>query len=157
MSLRLFPVVILLMSQGVICYSRWVLRKGHKNYFKDWCIINSQCVFFLSSVISDRKNILWYEVLLNQRFGISLAWSFGVIIKLLKLQKYYLTSIKSTLSSCCYVGNLCCYVGNRCYVGRRIICAKKWDFKMIFHYARPKNRLNYYCRRFFVLRQSKLE
>ena len=36
-----FPVVwIFLRSLGVICYGRWILSVGHKNYFKDWCLIN---------------------------------------------------------------------------------------------------------------------
>ena len=26
---------------GVIYYDRWVLSGGHKNYFKDWCLMNS--------------------------------------------------------------------------------------------------------------------
>ena len=34
-----------LRSMGVICYERWVLSKGHKNYFRDWCLINSQTTF----------------------------------------------------------------------------------------------------------------
>ena len=31
-----------LRSLGIICYDRWVLREGHKNYFRDRCLINSQ-------------------------------------------------------------------------------------------------------------------
>ena len=35
---QLFLVVwIFPMSLAVLCYDRWVLREGHKNYFKDWC------------------------------------------------------------------------------------------------------------------------
>ena len=30
---------------GVICYNRWVLSEDHKNYFKDWCLMNSQPTF----------------------------------------------------------------------------------------------------------------
>ena len=42
-SLQLFPVVwIFLRSLDVICYDRWVLSKNHKNYYKDWCAMNSQ-------------------------------------------------------------------------------------------------------------------
>ena len=45
-SLQLFLVVwIFLRSVGVICYDRWVLSEGHKNYFKDWCLMNSQPTF----------------------------------------------------------------------------------------------------------------
>ena len=32
-------------SLGVICYNRWVLSEGHKNYLKDCCLINSQSTF----------------------------------------------------------------------------------------------------------------
>ena len=45
-SLQLFPGVwIFLRSLGVICYERWVLSEGHKNYLKDWCLMNSQHTF----------------------------------------------------------------------------------------------------------------
>ena len=32
-------------SLGVICYKRRVLSEGHKNYLKDWCLMNSQPLF----------------------------------------------------------------------------------------------------------------
>ena len=36
---------------GVICYGRWVLSEGHKNYFKDWCLMNWQPTFlFLTNL-----------------------------------------------------------------------------------------------------------
>ena len=42
----LFLVVwIFLGSLGVICCSRWVLNEGHRNYFKDRCLVNSQPTF----------------------------------------------------------------------------------------------------------------
>ena len=45
-SLQLLPVVwIFLRSLGVICYGRWVLKEGHKNYYKDCCLTNSQPTF----------------------------------------------------------------------------------------------------------------
>ena len=45
-SLQLFAVVwIFLKSLGVICYDRRVLSEGHKNYFKDRCLMNSQSTF----------------------------------------------------------------------------------------------------------------
>ena len=49
-SLQLLPVVwIFPRSLDVICYNRWVLSGNHKNYFKDWFLINSQPTFvFLS-------------------------------------------------------------------------------------------------------------
>ena len=40
-SLQLFPVV----SFVVICYDRCVLSEGHKNHFKDWCLMNSHPTF----------------------------------------------------------------------------------------------------------------
>ena len=45
-SLQLFSVVwIFPRSLGVICCSRWVPSEGHKNYFKDWCLMDSQITF----------------------------------------------------------------------------------------------------------------
>ena len=32
-------------SLCVICYDRSALSEGHKNYFKDWCLMNSQPTF----------------------------------------------------------------------------------------------------------------
>ena len=51
-SLQLFPLVwIFLTSLGVICYNRWVLSKGHKDYFKDRCLMSSQQIFlFLTNL-----------------------------------------------------------------------------------------------------------
>ena len=47
-SLHLFPMVwIFLKSLGVICCDRLVLSGGHKNYFKDFCLMNSQSTFLL--------------------------------------------------------------------------------------------------------------
>ena len=36
-----------LRSLHVICYSKWVLSKGHKNYQKDWCLMNWPTFLFL--------------------------------------------------------------------------------------------------------------
>ena len=35
-SARILVVWIFSRSLGVICYDKWVLIEGHKNYFKDW-------------------------------------------------------------------------------------------------------------------------
>ena len=44
--LQLFLVVqIFLRFLGVTCYNRLLLSKGDKNYFKDWCLMNSQPTF----------------------------------------------------------------------------------------------------------------
>ena len=52
-SLQLFLVVwISLRSLSVICYGRWNLSKGHKNYFKDWCFMNSQPTFPLLTYLN---------------------------------------------------------------------------------------------------------
>ena len=40
-SLQLFPVGRKCpRSQGVICYDRQALHEGHKNYFKNLCLMN---------------------------------------------------------------------------------------------------------------------
>ena len=45
-SLQLFLVVsIFLRSLGAISYNKSVFSNGHKNYFKDWCLMNSQLTF----------------------------------------------------------------------------------------------------------------
>ena len=52
-SLQLFPVVwIFLRSLSVICYSRWVLSAGHKNDFKDLCLMNSQPTFLFLTYLN---------------------------------------------------------------------------------------------------------
>ena len=50
-----------------ICYDGWVLREGHKNYFKDWCIMNSQPTFLFFNLF--KLNELWsyYQKHVNQR------------------------------------------------------------------------------------------
>ena len=52
-SLQLFLVMwIFLRSLGVTCYDRWVLSEGHKNYFKDWCLMNSQPTFLFLTYLN---------------------------------------------------------------------------------------------------------
>ena len=52
-SLQLFPVVwLFLRSLGVICYERWVLGEGHKNYSKDWCLMQSQSTFLFLTYLT---------------------------------------------------------------------------------------------------------
>ena len=49
-SLQLFLVMLIfLKSLGVICYYRWVLIEGHKNYFKDCYLMNLHPTFLLST------------------------------------------------------------------------------------------------------------
>ena len=50
---RNIPVVwIFPRSLGVICYDRWVPSEGHKNYFKDWCLMNSQPTFVFNLLLA---------------------------------------------------------------------------------------------------------
>ena len=59
-SLQLFPVVeIFLRFLSVICYDRWVLCEGHKNYLKDWCLMNSQPTFLFLTYLN-----LWIMTIL---------------------------------------------------------------------------------------------
>ena len=52
-SLQLFLVVqIFLRSLGILCYDRWVLSEGHKNYFKDQCLMNSQFTFIFLTYLN---------------------------------------------------------------------------------------------------------
>ena len=47
-SRQLFLVVqIFQRFLRVICYVRQVLSEGHKNFFKDWCLMNSQPTFLI--------------------------------------------------------------------------------------------------------------
>ena len=66
-SLQLFPMVwIFLRFLGNICYNRRVLSGGHKNYFKDWCLVNSQPTFMFLTY--SQLNELWpyYQKDVNQ-------------------------------------------------------------------------------------------
>ena len=55
-------VWIFLRSLGVICYGRWVLSVCHKNYFKDWCLMNSQPTFlFLTYVNLKFVSTIFYQ------------------------------------------------------------------------------------------------
>ena len=59
-SLHLFLVVwIFVRSLGVICYNRWVLIEDHKNYFKDWCLMNLQSTFLFLTYLN-----LWIMAIL---------------------------------------------------------------------------------------------
>ena len=37
---------------SVICYDRWVLSVGRKNYFKDWCLMNPQPTFLFLTYLN---------------------------------------------------------------------------------------------------------
>ena len=52
-TLQLFLVLwVFLRSLGVIYYDRWVLSEGHKNYYKDWCLMNSQPTFLFLTYLN---------------------------------------------------------------------------------------------------------
>ena len=52
-SLQLFLVLwIFVRALGVIYYDRWVLSDGYKNYFKDWCLMNSQPTFLFLTYLN---------------------------------------------------------------------------------------------------------
>ena len=50
-SLQLF-LVVLTSVLDVTCYDRWVLSECHKNYFKDWCLINSHPTFLFLTCLN---------------------------------------------------------------------------------------------------------
>ena len=68
-------VWIFLRSLGVICYDRWVLTEGYKNYFKDWCVMNSQPTFLFWTCLNLMIffNWDWLHARLNCHYK---AWSY---------------------------------------------------------------------------------
>ena len=59
----LFPVVwIFPRYLGVICFDRWVPTEGHKNYYKDWCVTNSQSPFVFNLFLTQ-----WIMAILLER------------------------------------------------------------------------------------------
>ena len=60
-SLQLF-----LRYPSVICYNRQVLNEGHKNYFKDWCLMNSQPTFLFFSEFKLIELWPYYQKHVNQ-------------------------------------------------------------------------------------------
>ena len=77
-SLKLFPVVVIfLRSLGVICYDRWIVSDSHRNYFKEWCLMNSQLTFllltsFIPSHPSISESCIKIKIRLNFYFHTSL-------------------------------------------------------------------------------------
>ena len=66
-ALQLFSVVqIFLMYQGVICCNRWPLSDGHKNNFKDWCLMNSQPAFLFLTYFKLNEIWRYYQKYINQ-------------------------------------------------------------------------------------------
>ena len=60
-SLQLF-----LRYPSVICYNRQVLYEGHKNYFKNWCLMNSQPTFLFFSEFKLIELWPYYQKHVNQ-------------------------------------------------------------------------------------------
>ena len=74
MSLQLFLVVrIFLRFLDVICCDRWVLSEGHKNYFKDWCVMNSQPTFLFLTYFFNSWTLDVYQINLNHTTLYNLA------------------------------------------------------------------------------------
>ena len=46
-SIQLLVVWIFLRSLDLISYNRWIVSECHKNYFKDWCLMNWQSSFLI--------------------------------------------------------------------------------------------------------------
>ena len=66
---ELFLVVwIFLRFLGVICFDRWVLNEGHKNYFKDCCLMNSQSTFLFLRVVSTTFSLVCFLCLKDNTF-----------------------------------------------------------------------------------------
>ena len=64
---QLFTIVwTLLRSLGVICHDRWVLSEGHKRYFKDYCLMNSQPTFLFFNQFKLNKLWPYYQKHVNQ-------------------------------------------------------------------------------------------
>ena len=51
---------------SVICYNRQVLNEGHKNYFKNWCLMNSQPTFLFFSEFKLIELWPYYQKHVNQ-------------------------------------------------------------------------------------------
>ena len=68
-SPQLFLVVwLFLRFLGVICFERWVLNEGHKNYFKDCCLLNSQSTFLFLRVVSATFWLVYFLCLKDNTF-----------------------------------------------------------------------------------------
>ena len=46
-SIQLLLGWIFLRSLDLISYNRWIVSECHKNYFKDWCLMNWQSSFLI--------------------------------------------------------------------------------------------------------------
>ena len=95
----------LLIFLGVICYYRWVLSEGHKNYFKDWCVMNSayRSIFNLFKL-----NKLWpyyqkhvNQIILNRATLWSLALKiFEAFVRILLIVNHSLNQTLLTFLLC---------------------------------------------------------
>ena len=69
------------MSLDFICYDRLVLSGGHKNYFKDWCLMNSQPTFLFLTYLKSLNYGHMIKIMYadNLELHNSLKFSFGNI------------------------------------------------------------------------------
>ena len=86
----LLVVRMFLRSLDVICYNRWVISDGCKNYFKDWCLVILQLTFLfltylnlkITSISSNPYHLIQASTPPPQNF-----FSFGPWLDILKLER----------------------------------------------------------------------
>ena len=116
-SLQLFLVVwIFLRFLGVICYDRWVLNEGHKYYFTDCCLVNSQPTFLFLRVVSaifllvclkdntfdKRKNVFLIHFESSHRISAPFCWGTTFNPKFWKVGYQKKMSTRRDLKSSCH-------------------------------------------------------
>ena len=86
-SMQLFLAVWLFSrSLGLICYDGWVLCDSYKNYFDDWCLMNSHSTFLILTYPHSLEWLNWFWQFLCERlsffntkvFYYSYAWKIYV-------------------------------------------------------------------------------
>ena len=88
-SMQLFLAVWLFsrsLGQGLICYDGWVLCDSYKNYFDDWCLMNSHSTFLILTYPHSLEWLNWFWQFLCERlsffntkvFYYSYAWKIYV-------------------------------------------------------------------------------
>ena len=87
-SMQLFLAVWLFSRSplGLICYDGWVLCDSYKNYFDDWCLMNSRSTFLILTYPHSLEWLNWFWRFLCERlsffntkvFYYSYAWKIYV-------------------------------------------------------------------------------
>ena len=68
-SSQLFPVLwIFLKSLCDICFYTWILSEGHKNYLKEWCLMNSQPAFVFLTYLNSMNEGHFIKSMQTRRF-----------------------------------------------------------------------------------------